>query len=321
MNHLILISGPTGVGKTQAALDLATRFVGELISADSRQIFKGLNWGTNKFAGDWKKWSFDSRKQRWLYGEIPVHLYDVVEPRERFSVFDFVKLCHQKIGEIWARNKVPIIVGGTGFYQRSLIYPPSTLGIPADWNLRKHLDQLEVELLVLILKSLTLAKLTPIDLNNKRRLIRAIEVASYQGPSQPVKAVNFNYLWLGLMASKEFLFARAIQWVNKISSGLIQEETMQLLKKGYKNTPPLQGIIYKPTIDYLEGLTNFEEYQVRLKSQIKGYIRRQLTWFKKQPEIIWFDVEKPTYFQEVEKTVEKWLNKHKRTEVKNAYEN
>lgn len=305
---ILLISGPTGTGKTKLALRLAQKFDGEILSSDSRQVYIGLNYGTNKFSEAKKKWHYNTKKGIWLCKTIPVHLYDLILPTEAFSVFHFFKLATKVIKDIWSRNKLPIVVGGTGFYQRALIYPFETIGIPANPNLRSKLEKLATEELVSRLKLLSSQKARAVDLNNRRRLIRAIEVLSFKGKHPELEKLDFDCLWLGLTAAKKILYELADKWVKKISKGQVQAETKALMKKGYKYSSVMKGIVYGPTIDYLDGLLDFKQYQAQLYLQIKNYIKRQLTWFAKQPEIIWFDITDSNFETKMEKQMKTWLN-------------
>lgn len=312
MNKVLLISGPTGTGKTVLSIDLAKKFKGELISADSRQIYRGLNIGTNKFPGEKNKWLFKKSSNCWTYDKVPVYLYDVIAPSEKFSAYDFVVNAQKIITGIWTRDKLPIVVGGTGFYQKSLVYPFETIGIPPDYKLRAELEKLSTSELFERLEYINPLKAESIDSKNRRRLIRAIEVTLTRvNANEGFEKISFDYLWVGLKAPREVLIRNSFVWIEKILNEGILQEVLSLINAGYRAAPVLNTIIYKPTVDYLDGILLFDEYVYRLKKDVKNYIKRQLTWFNKQAEIIWFDITSPTYKMELEKKVASWLNGNK----------
>lgn len=267
MTKILIICGPTATGKTKLAVKLAKKFNGELISADSRQIFQGMDIVTGK----------DKPKG------IKIHGLDLVKPNEEFSVAHFVKLAHTLINQIIKRKKLPILVGGTGQYLDSLVNPPSTLTVPPDWSLRRKLEQFSARKLLKLLKQLNPKKLNSMnhsDQLNPRRLIRAIEVAKFQqGPtftSQRTDLKQYNVLWIGLTADKKTLDKKIESRVKqRIKAGAIQE-WQKLIAKYDQKLPSMSSIGYRELPDI--------DKWIKAEQQ---YAKRQLTWFKKNKQIHW----------------------------------
>ncbi len=271
MTKILIICGPTATGKTALAARLAKKFKGELISADSRQIYQSMNIVTGK----------DRPKG------VIIHGLDLVKPDENFSVAHFVAHARTLINQIIKRKKLPILVGGTGLYINSLINPPKTLSIKPNWQLRKKLEKKTIKQLQQQLKKINQDKwqsMNHSDQLNPRRLIRAIEVA-LQGVSSQASAkrlLNGKYdcLWIGLTADKKTLDRRIAQRVKaRVKAGAFQE--WENLKKKYpSDLPSMSGIGYRQLPD-IAAWTRAEQQ----------YTRRQLTWFKKNKQIKWFDCE------------------------------
>lgn len=249
MNKLLVICGPTATGKTALAAKLAQKFNGELVSADSRQIYRGMDICTGKDRPD-----------------VPIWLYDVVAPDEEFSVHYWVRLASAAIVDIAKRNKLPIVVGGTGLYIHALLHPFDTIDIPPDKALRKKLQTLSIGDLQKMVKR---SDMNDSDWHNPRRLIRKIEIARSQPKSLQRESLKaFDYLMIGLTAPLPTLYKRIDErFEQRLRQGM-KEEIEILLKKYGRGFPSMSAI----------GLNEH------------GYARRQLTWFKKQKGIQWFDV-------------------------------
>lgn len=316
MKKILVICGPTATGKTDLALQFAKKFNGEIISADSRQVYQDMDIGTGKFSfGD----EFRKFHGRWLLNGVWIHGYDLVKPDEQFTVADFVDFFEKTAIKIWQKGKLPILVGGTGFYIKAVLDGVDTLGISANWELRGELENLAVEQLQEKLKNLDPKKweaMNESDRKNPRRLIRAIEIAlSKRAKIKNKKTISrkplaINALIIGLIAPRNFLYKKTDLWVQeRLEKGLIKE-IEDLIKKGYKDTVPMQGIIYKSTVNFINGKSNFEGLKEKLKSQMHDYVKRQLTWFKKDKRIIWFDMTEENWKQKVEEKVRTWLNKY-----------
>ncbi len=266
MTKVLIVCGPTATGKTALAAKLAKKFKGELISADSRQVYKGMDIVTGK----------DRPKG------VIIHGLDLVLPNEEFSAAHFVKFSRALINQISKKKKLAIIVGGTGLYLNSLVNPPKTLQVKPDWGLRKKLEKKtisELQRQLIRLNPARFEKMNHSDQLNSRRLIRAIEVSLRRQSSQVAKTVfneNYDALWIGLTADKKTLDKKIAQRVRaRLKAGAIKE--WQKLKAKYRrDLPSMSGIGYKELPD-VAAWTRAEQQ----------YARRQLTYFKKNKAIHW----------------------------------
>jgi tRNA dimethylallyltransferase len=325
INRLLVICGPTATGKTALGMELAKKFNGELVSADARQVYKGMDIGTGKDLPKFSIFNFQfsiDKKQigYFLLEEIPVWLYDVVEPDYRFNVADYAECASRVIQDIWQRKKLPILVGGTGFYIKALIDGIETLGVPPDWELREKLRNLEIKKLREILKEIAperLEKMNESDRNNPRRLIRAIEIvknSKFQIPnSKQIQNSKFkiqNVLFVGLKAPYKVLYERIDRRVEeRVRQGII-EEIQKLIKKGYnwENSAIGMTIGYREWEKYFKSFKLKEEVIQRWKFAEHAYARRQMTWFKKDKRIHWFDISQKKWQDKIEVLVEDWIN-------------
>lgn len=284
MNKVIILLGPTGVGKTEASLLLARHLATEIISADSMQIYKGMDIGTAK----------PSPKQR---EEIKHHMIDVVSPSESYNVGKYVEDVIPIIENLHSKGKIPLIAGGTGLYVKAM-----TRGIfsgpSADWQLRDDLLEMENEQegsLYNYLKKLDTQAAQKIMPEDKRRIIRAIEVCvkTKQGISQIQKELTkplpYEFLKIGLTRDRKELYGNIEIRVDKmISNGLI-DEVKKILSMNPDKTP-MQAIGYKEAAEYLNGKIPLDEAVRLIKRNTKRYAKRQFTWFKKEEGINWIDV-------------------------------
>ena len=316
---MLAIYGPTQTGKTNLAISLAKKYNGELISADSRQVYKGLDIGSGKVNfGD----SVEKHAGYWIVNGVRINGFDLTDPGQQFSAADFLEFAKSSISQITDKKKLPIIIGGTGFYIKALLEGIGSLGVPSDPELRRKLEKLSTD--VLYQKLLQLSKnraesMNESDRANPRRLIRAIEIANYkknQGlrikdeKDTKYQIPNTKYLFLGLTAPNEFLFKKSDFWLEeRISHGLI-EEVKSLLKEGIdpKWLEDL-GLEYRWITKYLLTETSYEESLIRLKGDIHSFIRRQKTWFLKFKRIRLFDISDNDYQASIEKTVSLWYTK------------
>lgn len=307
--RLLVILGPTTTGKTDLALTLAKKFNGELISADSRQVYKGLDIGTGKMPGKFE--SLKMEDGRWIVDGITIHLYDVISPKRQYSVANFVKDAEKVIKEISKSKKLPIIVGGTGLYIRALVDGLSNIHIPADKKLRNELKSLTLDQLQTKLKTLSKniwGRMNYSDRQNPRRLFRAIELASIKG--YKMKNKKYDALKIGLNASRKVLYQRSDERVlSRIKQGMI-EEANRLKKMGLSLTRMRQlGLEYGVLADYLEGKIQSKADLIRImQGKIHGYVRRQLTWFKKEKNVNWFDISRRDTVSKLEKLVGIWYS-------------
>ncbi|TCK06566.1 tRNA (adenosine(37)-N6)-dimethylallyltransferase MiaA [Phorcysia thermohydrogeniphila] len=277
---LIVITGPTATGKTDFSIQLAREIDGEIISADSMQVYKGLDIGTDKVSEEIRK-------------EIPHYLIDVVEPYEKFSVADFVKVADRAIEEIQEKGKFPIVVGGTGFYIRALLYGvPETP--PSSEEVRKELEKFSTEELYAELLKVSPDYAKKIGKNDRKRIIRALEVYRLTGKpitAFPERGEKPRYPFLGyfLYRNREELYRRIEDRVDsQIRRGLV-EETKWLLKFG-RNLTAFQALGYKEILEYLEGRMSLEEAVRLLKRRTKQFAKRQFTWFRKEPKFKWVNL-------------------------------
>lgn len=275
---IIIILGQTATGKSDFAVQIAKKVGGEIISADSRQVYKGMNLGTGKI----------TKKE--MQG-IPHHLLDVVSPKKIFSVSDFKKLADKKIAEILERGKVPIICGGTGFYIDAVVDGIILPEVKADKELRKKLDTKSKEELYKILKKLDPKRAKSIDENNKVRLIRAIEIAKSHGFVPKIK-INKRYdaIKIGLTLPDEILKEKIRRrLLARIKVGMLRE--IQNLHRGGVSWVRMEelGLEYRYGALYLQGKLEKREMIKELNTKIWQYAKRQKTWFKRDKEIKWID--------------------------------
>lgn len=310
---ILVILGPTATGKTDVALVLARKFNGELVSCDSRQVYQGLDIGTGKLPGS-EKWKVKCGSKKWEVGGINIWMYDVVSFKKQYTVYDYVKDTDSVIAGILARRKLPIIVGGTGLYLKGLLYGFSNLGIPIDINLRKSLERLSLDDLQKKLQELSKdkwGKLNLSDQKNSRRLVRAIELelSPRRSPYGHLRGgmKSYDTLKIGLSAPREFLYKRIDERViSRIDQGMI-EEAESLYKKGLSLKRMRQlGLEYGVLADYLDNKITKDDLIKIMQGKIHHYARRQITWFKKEKDVGWFDITIKDFAQEVEKKVAKW---------------
>lgn len=291
---VIVIIGPTATGKSGLAIELAKKFNGEIISADSRQVYKGLNIGTGKIT------------KREMQG-VPHYLLDVASPKRRFTVAQYKKLAEKILPYMVVRNKLPIIVGGTGFYIQALVDNITIPEVPTNLKLRKEIEKKSTEELFKILKKLEPKRAENIDSKNPRRLIRAIEIAKHLGkvPPYTLNPSGYTPLFIGLdLPDKKLKEKIKKRLEERIKKGIISE-AKRLHKNGlsFKRMREL-GLEYKFLADFLEDKIDKEEMKKLLETAIWQYAKRQRTWFKRDRRILWF---RPGEQKKIEKEVEKFL--------------
>ncbi|MFA5169647.1 MAG: tRNA (N6-isopentenyl adenosine(37)-C2)-methylthiotransferase MiaB [Candidatus Paceibacterota bacterium] len=268
---LVVVLGPTASGKTDLAVSLAKQFNGELISADSRMIYKGMDIGTNK-------------------PKEPHQMIDIVSPDEDFNVALYKKMAVEKIKEIQEKGKLPILVGGTGLYIKSIVENLDFPAIKADKKLRKELEKKTAEELFKMYQKIDKKGAEIIDRNNKRRLIRAIEVCLSTNESffkERKGEQLFNVLQIGIKVDKEELEKRISKRVDLMFKQGLEKEVKKLYKKYGFKIYPMQTIGYQEWQDYFKGLISKEEVKERIKINTFNFAKRQMTWFKKDKTIKW----------------------------------
>lgn len=278
MKKIIVIVGPTASGKSAFAVELARMIDGEIISADSRQIYKGLDIGTGKIT------------KREMRG-VRHHLLDIASPKRTFTAHDFALHARKAIADIAHRDKIPIIVGGTGFYIDALVGRILIPAVPIDKKLRARLSEKTSAQLFALLKRRDSARASSIaernEFNNKHRLIRALEI-TYAKVTPYMESPPYDVLWLGTKPDARTLKARILQrLIDRINAGMIAEA--RRLRKGglsYKRMHEL-GLEYRYLALYLRGMISKDEMVEQLTSKIWQYARRQIIYWKRNKDIRW----------------------------------
>jgi len=285
---LIVILGPTAVGKTTLAIKLAKKFNGEIISADSRQIYKEMDIATAKPPRDQKS---KIKNQKYLVNSIPHYLIDVIYPDQEFNVAIYKKMAIKIIKDIQKRGKLPFLVGGTGLYIKAVADNLEFPKVPPQKKLRKKLEQKTTKELFKIYKKLDPKGAKFIDKSNKRRLIRAIEVCKTTGKSfwkqkQKGKPL-FNVLQIGIKLPKKKLEEKIKKRVEKMFKLGLEKEVNKLIKKYSWNIPSMQTIGYQEWQEYLENKITKKELINKIILHTIQFAKRQMTWFKKDKKIYW----------------------------------
>ena len=287
---IIVILGQTATGKSDLAVKIAKKIGGEIISADSRQVYKGLDLGTGKI----------TKKE--MQGVLH-HLLDVANPKKRFSVAQYKKLADKKIKEIIKRGKVPIICGGTGFYIDAVVKNITFPEVPPNEKLRKVLNKKTAQELFEMLKKLDKTRANNIDKNNKVRLIRAIEIAQkldkvpkLQGATNSAMAefvAPYEFIKIGFFLPTDILKKKIEKrLLARIKIGMIKEiEKLHRQGLSWKRMEEL-GLEYRYTALYLQKKITKQEMIEKLNSEIYKYAKRQMTYFKRDKEIKWIDASK-----------------------------
>ncbi len=291
--RIIVICGPTATGKSDLAVELALRFNGEIISADSRQVYQGLDIGSGKITPTEMK-------------GVPHHLLDVMNPKKVYSVELFKQEAEKKITDIIARGKLPIIAGGTGFYIDAVVSGMDLPPVKADKALRKDLNTKTTEELMAIIQKLDPVRAHTLDPHNKVRIIRAIEIAQTLGKVPEVTHTKrYNPLFIGLTIDTETLRNKIhTRLMKRMNMGMVEEIT-RLREHGlsWKRFHEL-GLEYRHLALYIQNKVSKEAMLERLEIEIAQYAKRQMQWFKRNKNIQWF---KPDDTENIVKTVELFL--------------
>lgn len=287
-----VIGGPTASGKSKLAVELAKKVNGEIISADSMQIYKEMNIGTAKV------------NKEEMQG-VQHYLVDFVSPDERYSVSNFKKDAEKAIEEILEKGKTPIVVGGTGLYIDSLIYGIEFQNEEVDLEYRDKLnkiaDEKGLESLYKKAQEIDPEAMKKISINDRKRIIRVLEIYHKTGKTKTEQElqsrkneVKYEYKVFAITMDREKLYERIEKRIDfMIEQGLI-EEVKQILEKYHTFPTAMQGLGYKEVVEYLEGSCTKEEMIEKIKKETRHYAKRQLTWFRKNKETIWLDGEKST---------------------------
>lgn len=284
---LVLIVGPTAVGKTELAIQLAERLNGEIVSADSRLFYRGMDIGTAK----------PSHEEQ---ARVPHHLIDIANPDETLSLAVFQQQAHEIIADIHARNKLPFLVGGTGQYVRAVTEGWTPPEVKPDEHLRSELEKQKDEngiyWLHEKLKTLDPVAAEKIDARNYRRTIRALEVIMTTGKkfSEQRRQSDSPYqlITIGLIRPREELYARVDARIESMFANGFLDEVKSLLASGYSPTlPTMSAIGYRECVEVLEGKIKVEEAKQAIRRMTRIFVRRQANWFKESdPNILWFKV-------------------------------
>lgn len=286
---IVVILGPTASGKTDLGIALAKKFNGEIISADSRQVYKKMSIGTAKPEGKWTK-----DKSAYVVEGIPHFMMDIVDPGTDFSLADFKTQAISHINDILRRGKLPIIVGGTGLYIWALVDNLDIPKVEPHKKLRQEMEKEPLSKLVAQLKKIDPESAKQIDLNNPRRVLRALEVFITSGESffkQRTKSDPlYDALEIGINPPRAELYKRIGARVDQqIKDGLVEEVTKLVKQKYGWNLPSMSGIGYKQIGYFLRGEKTLPEAIEILKRDTRRYAKKQMTWFKRDNRIHWLD--------------------------------
>ena len=279
---MLIVLGPTATGKSRLAVEIAQQIKGEIISADSMQVYRGMDIGTAK--------PTLSERQN-----IPHHLIDILSPDQAWTVSDFVEETQRLTREIMKQGKVPMIVGGTGLYLRAWLEGFSFPLAPPNPELRTRLEKESPAILHAQLSEVDPAAANKIHIHDKKRIVRALEVYAFTGKrmsdlQRKMPFTGSEQKLIGLNLPREALYQRINERVDQmIAKGLI-EEVQGLLAKGFSNTlPSFQALGYKEVVEYLDGKWTKEQMIEELKKRTRNFARRQMTWFKRFKSVVWFE--------------------------------
>ncbi len=285
---LIILTGPTAVGKTKASIGLAKAIGGEIISADSMQVYKKMDIGSAKIRDDEME-------------GVNHYLIDVLDPAEDFNVVLFQKMAKQAMEEIYANGHIPIVVGGTGFYIQALLYNIDFTQENEDNHIRTELETIAKEqgadYLHQMLQEIDARSAETIHANNVKRVVRAIEY--YRQTGKPISEHNekerqkespYTFAYFVLMDERQKLYDRIEKRIDvMIEEGLL-DEVKALYEEGYtRDMVSMQGLGYKEILDYLDGKMTLEEAIYVLKRDTRHFAKRQITWFKREKDVCWID--------------------------------
>lgn len=285
---LIILTGPTAVGKTKASIGLAKAIGGEIISADSMQVYKKMDIGSAKIRDDEME-------------GVNHYLIDVLDPAEEFNVVLFQKMAKQAMEEIYANGHIPIVVGGTGFYIQALLYNIDFTQENEDNHIRTELETIAKEqgadYLHQMLREIDARSAETIHANNVKRVVRAIEY--YKQTGKPISEHNekerqkespYTFAYFVLMDERQKLYDRIEKRIDvMIEEGLL-DEVKALYEEGYtRDMVSMQGLGYKEILDYLDGKMTLEEAIYVLKRDTRHFAKRQITWFKREKDVCWID--------------------------------
>lgn len=283
---LIILTGPTAVGKTALSIGLAKAVNGEIISADSMQVYRKMNIGTAKI------------EQSEMQG-VRHHLIDILDPSEEFNVVLFKRYALEAMEDIYSRGKIPVIVGGTGFYIQALLYDIDFEDNDNDMSYREELQRLSAEKGNSYIHDM-LSKVDPesaekIHENNVKRVIRALEFyrktgmkISEHNETEAQKESPYNFEYFVLNDDRSKLYDRIDRRIDIMLEQGLEAEVRQLVSEGYsRDLVSMQGLGYKEIIDYIQGMCSFDDAVYTLKRDTRHFAKRQITWFKREKHVTW----------------------------------
>jgi len=287
MNKVIVITGPTAVGKTKLSIELAKRYNGEIINADAVQVYKGLDIGSAKVTEEEKE-------------GIPHHLFDIKEVDEEYTIYHYQKDCRKLIKEVQGRGKTPILVGGTGLYIKAALY---------DYKLTEEKENNTYDNLTdeeLYNKLLEVDKDIVIDKNNRRRLIRALNYYKENNKSINTNTTNkllYDAIFIGLTTDRRILYDKINNRVDiMIKDGLLNE-VKAFYDKNIRTKPLLNAIGYREIYSYFDGNISLEEAINKIKQNSRHYAKRQYTFFNHQLPIVWFETDYSNFNNTIEQII------------------
>lgn len=295
---LIILTGPTAVGKTKMSVALAKAVGGEIISADSMQVYRQMDIGSAKI------------RPEEMEG-IRHYLIDVLDPDEPFHVVRFQEMAKAAMAEIYGRNKIPILAGGTGFYIQAVLYDIDFAENGREGDYRRELEGLArekgAEFLHDMLRQVDPRSADEIHARNVKRVIRALEYFHQTGEKisehnlrQREKESPYNFAYFVLNDRRQRLYGRIDRRVDEMLAEGLQEEVERLKARGYtRDMVSMQGLGYKEMLDYLDGRCTLEEAVTVIKRDTRHFAKRQLTWFKRERDVVWLDKEEAGYDEEV----------------------
>lgn len=309
---LIILTGPTAVGKTKASIGLAQAVGGEIISADSMQVYRKMDIGSAKIT----KEEMDG---------VPHYLVDVLDPSEEFNVARFQEMAKEAMEQIYANGHIPIVVGGTGFYIQALLYDIDFSEGNEDTAIRSELEAYAAghgaEKLHEILREIDPKSAETIHANNVKRVVRAIEY--YRQTGRPISEHNekerqkespYNFAYFVLQDERQHLYDRIEKRIDIMLENGLLDEVKALREEGYtKDMVAMQGLGYKEILDYLNGDSTLDEAVYILKRDTRHFAKRQITWFKRERDVIW--IRKNELGYDEDKILEEMLHVLKEKEI------
>lgn len=307
MKNLFILGGPTAVGKTSISVKLAKDLNGEIISADSMQIYKQMNIGSAKISEDEME-------------GVAHHLIDIINPDQEFSVVDFKARAEEAIKNISSRGKLPMVVGGTGFYINSLIYNYGYTMAEKDEEYRKSLEELAYkngrQYIHEMLKDIDIYSYKKLYPNDLKRVIRALEVYKLTGQTiseytakEDIYNIPYNINYFVLTMDRKKLYERIDYRVDHMLKNGLINEVIKLKEMGYNaNMQSMNGIGYKEMLYYLEGEITLEKAVELIKQGSRNYAKRQLTWFKKDSRVIWINKDEFSNEKEIIEFIKSHIN-------------